>query len=485
MNNEHLLQSLLEHYCSQNLYPMHMPGHKRRVAPAPGLPYRWDVTEVPGTDDLHDAHDILAQAMARTAALWGSRRCWYLVGGSTCGILAGIRALAPAGSEVVAARNCHKSVYHAIELGGLTAHWVAPPVDRSFNIYGSVPPGAIARALNEHPNVRCVIVTSPTYEGVLSDLPMIARICHDHRVPLLVDEAHGAHLGLFPDWDGGALAAGADVVVQSPHKTLPSLTQTALLHWNGDLADPDELERQLDVFETSSPSYPLMASLDGCTGLLQNRGRELFAAWTEWLNRFDRRAFDLRHLRVLCCGGDTVSAHREIYRHDRSKLLVSTRQTGFTAPRLAETLREQCGFETEMTCGENVLAMSSPCDGTALDRFATALLALDRVAGISTAAEPVTLPEPGPTLCTIAQALALRARAKTVPLAEAAGYAAAEYLWAYPPGVPLVAPGEQISLNAVRACAALEAAGTRLRHTGSKTADTLLVLEPGMLPAKA
>ena len=237
------------------MYPLHMPGHKRRIAPAEGLPYAWDVTEVPGTDDLHDASGILADAMARTARLFGAKRTWYLVNGSTCGILAGIRALAPHGSTIVAARNCHKSVFHAAELGELDVRWSTPPVEPEFGVFGSVPPQTVERALNEAPHARCVILTSPTYEGVVSDVAAIARICHARGVPLFVDEAHGAHLGLSPLFPGGALAAGADVVVQSAHKTLPSLTQTALLHIpEGSLADENEISRQLGIFETSSPS---------------------------------------------------------------------------------------------------------------------------------------------------------------------------------------------------------------------------------------
>ena len=132
--------------------------------------------------------------MGRTAALCGAARSWYLVNGSTVGLLAGIRALAPRGSEILAARNCHKAVYHAIELGGLTAHWLVPPVDAAFGVYGSIAPAAVEAALTAHPGVRCVVLTSPTYEGVLSDIASISAICHRHGVPLLVDEAHGAHL---------------------------------------------------------------------------------------------------------------------------------------------------------------------------------------------------------------------------------------------------------------------------------------------------
>lgn len=313
-------------------YPLHMPGHKRRVPPAPGLGcYAWDLTEIDGADDLHDADGILADAMARTAALYGARRCRYLVGGSTVGLLAGIRALAPFGSTVIAARNCHKAVYHALELGQLTARWLTPPVDPQFGIYGSVRPADVAAALDAAPDARCVILTSPTYEGVLSDIRTIAEICHARGVPLLVDEAHGAHYLPFAaryGWRGGAVAAGADLVVQSAHKTLPSLTQTAFLQLNGDLADSAEVERQLDVFETSSPSYPLMVSLDGCTRWLADEGEAAFAAWRTRLDAFDAAVRDLKNTKILCCGADALTAHPDFFAHDSGKILLQIGAAG-------------------------------------------------------------------------------------------------------------------------------------------------------------
>ena len=160
-----LLQQQLE-ACAAARYPLHMPGHKRRCLPAPGLACAaWDTTEVPGTDDLHDADGILAQAMARAAALWGSRRCWFLVGGSTAGLLAAVRAAAPFGSEILCARNCHKSIYHAIELCDLRPVWLTPLVDEAFGVYGSISPAAVAEALDAHPDAACLVLTSPTYEG--------------------------------------------------------------------------------------------------------------------------------------------------------------------------------------------------------------------------------------------------------------------------------------------------------------------------------
>lgn len=477
--NTHLLQTQLEDYAAAAPYPLHMPGHKRRVNPAPGLPAAWDVTEVPGVDDLHEAQGILADAMNRAAALWGAQRSWFLVNGSTGGILAAIRAaaLTRPGRPIVCARNCHKSVYHAIELNALAVEWMTPPVDPAFGVYGSVTPAQAAAALDRCPGAAALVLTSPTYEGVLSDVAAIAALCHDRDVPLIVDEAHGAHylpLAQPFGWQGGAVAAGADLVIQSPHKTLPSLTQTALLHQNGGRIPAAAVERQLDVFETSSPSYPLLASLDGCAGLLAAHGTQWFAAWRERLDRFDRAVAPLRRLRVLCHGTDAAKSHPGIFRHDGGKLLVSGAGAGWTGAALADRLRRD-GFETEMACGANVLAMTSPCDAEdALDRLAAALLAVDAASAAPAAPLPPPLPEPGAAACPIAEAV--RRPVVTLPLAQAAGRVAAEYLWAYPPGVPLIAPGERIPAGFAAAAAALESSGTRLRHTGATLSDQISVL---------
>ena len=464
------MKSILQQQCEQLAaarYPLHMPGHKRRLAPAPGLScHAFDLTEIEGADDLHDARGILAEAMARTAGLYGSRWCRYLVGGSTVGLLAGIRALAPFGSEVLVARNCHKSVYHAIELGCLTAYYLTPPVLADFGVYGSIDPAAVAAALAAHPGVRCVILTSPTYEGVQSDIAAIAGICHARGVPLLVDEAHGAHYLPLAEpwgWRGGAVGAGADLVVQSAHKTLPSLTQTAWLHGSGTLVDPAAVDRQLDVFETSSPSYPLLTSLDGCTAWLAAEGPAAFAAWRARLDRFYAAARTWHNTPVL----GASPARAAVYGCDDGKVLLRIGAEG------AAELRAG-GFEPEMVCGPNVLAMTSPCDGEdALDRLADLLTRRDAAAAPAPAAGPL-LPPPGPARCTIGQAL--DCPAAVLPLEQAVGKTAAEYVWAYPPGVPLLAPGEEVTPAFAAAVAALTAAGTALHHSGTGNGQTLAVL---------
>ena len=461
----------LKTYAAGPLYPMHMPGHKRRLGDS-DLPFAWDVTEVEGVDDLHEAEGILKDAMDRTAKLHGAKRTWFLVGGSTCGLLSGIRALAPRGSRILVGRNCHKAVYHAMELGSLRADYLMPPIDEKFDIYGSISPAQVENALSAHPDTACVVITSPTYEGVISDIRGIAAVCHRFGVPLLVDEAHGAHLGLFPGWPESAVRCGADLVVESTHKTLPALTQTALLHLPvGSMADAGEVERQLGIFETSSPSYPLMASLDSCTGILLEQGAELFHSWMRTLWEFDEIVKNLHHLRVL---GHSAPAEG-FFGFDPGKLPVSGLGTQYTGTDLARMLREDFHFETEMACGGLCLGMTSPADDReAVLRFGEALLEIDKTCIPAPLPAPTVLPKPGKAACILADALLLPAEA--LPLADSLGRISAESLWAYPPGVPLIAPGEQITEDFLRCACVLRQSGTKLYHSHCKKPGFVQVL---------
>ncbi|MDD4715945.1 MAG: aminotransferase class I/II-fold pyridoxal phosphate-dependent enzyme, partial [Oscillospiraceae bacterium] len=254
------LTDVLRGYGKLGIYPMHMPGHKRNPSffslPSP---YEIDFTEVEGLDMLHDAQGILLDGMRRAAGLYGSSHTFYLVNGSTCGILSGITSCTRKGDRILVARNCHQSVYNAIGLQDLQAVYLLPEPDLAFGIWGSVSPAQVKRALDQYQDIRLIVLTSPTYEGVVSDISAIAKLSHERGIPLLVDEAHGAHLGFSPKFPQNSVQAGADLVIHSLHKTLPAPTQAALIHINGTLVDPEQVRRQLAVFETSSPSYVLMA----------------------------------------------------------------------------------------------------------------------------------------------------------------------------------------------------------------------------------
>ena len=461
--------------------PMHMPGHKRALMPSDCLPYEWDITEIYGADDLHDADGILRYAMARAADLWGSRRTWFLVGGSTCGILAAIRAAAPFGSEIIAARNCHRSVFHAIELGGYKVHWIIPEQDEEFDICKGITPDQIRSAVKKHPDSTAVVLTSPTYEGIISDIRSISDICSAMGIPLIVDEAHGAHLGLFAEggFPDGAVRCGADVVVQSLHKTLPSMTQTAILHLQGDLVSEREIERQLGIFETSSPSYPLMISIDSCVKLLREEGDVLFGQWKHNLDQFYRDAEEFRTIKVLS-NEQAERRTRKFSSRDRSKILVSFREGGMRGVKAAQILRNKYGIEAEMSCGMNVLFMTGPGDSEEnFNKLYEALRSMDivlwrRGETQNKARVPISVPKVH-TACSILEAV--NDPHEDVPVKDSEGRICGEYLYVYPPGIPILAPGEYIKSEHIKAVMRAQADGNRVHHTHSGDSRLISCLE--------
>ena len=461
------LYDALRRYRDRGVTPMHMPGHKRNTALfSMENPYGLDVTEIDGFDNLHDAHGILKEGMERAARLWGADKSWFLVNGSSCGILAAVCACTGWGDEILVARNCHKAVYHAIYQNNLRPYYLYPERIPGFEAAGGVSPEAVEAALEAHPGVKLVVLTSPTYEGVLSDVKAIADTAHRHGVPLFVDEAHGAHLGLAAGFPKSAVRCGADLVVQSVHKTLPSLTQTAVLHQNGSLVPAGCVERQLAIYETSSPSYLLMASIDRCVCFLLERGEEAFSLYRENLDRFARETASLARLTLLGRGPEEQPGRHGIFALDPSKLVVGSFGAGMTGPALMARLRKR-GIELEMAAKSYAIAMTSLCDTReSLSRLAAALRELDGAAGsgeqpAAAAALPPLCPE---RLLTIREAESLPGR--VLPLSEAIGKISRETVTAYPPGIPLLVPGERVDAAFAEVAARLLEAGVSLGGAG-------------------
>ena len=475
-----LLDRLKAHAASDSI-PMHMPGHKRNTALlGTDLPYNIDITEIDGFDNLHGASGILKDYMEEIADFYGTKRSFYLVNGSTCGILAGIRAATKRGGKIAVARNCHKSVYHAIELFGLESVYLMPEMDETIGIHGGISTASIADTLKKHPDTQLVALTSPTYEGVVSDIAAIAEICHSHGIPLMVDEAHGSHFNYSKHFPTSATALDADIVIQSLHKTLPSLTMTSLTHLNGDLIRPEEMARQLAIFESSSPSYVLMASIDRCFRLLRNEGERLFGSYNQRLSEFSEKMKQLRQLKVLCHGNDNLAKHPTFFAFDQGKILISAQGTGLTGQGISETLRSDHHIEMEMAYGDHALAMTSVCDtDAAMAALADALLAIDST--LSSAAG-----EQAPNAATARFSLpekqcetwqALESEKTVCPLGQAAGQTAAEYVWAYPPGIPLLVPGERISDGFIRQIHTLLEKGTRVYSDADELPKSIRIIK--------
>jgi arginine/lysine/ornithine decarboxylase len=459
---------------------LHMPGHKENAALAPylaDLSAGLDITELPGFDDLHAPEGILAESMARASALFGSGESLYQVNGSTGALLAAIRGATRRGDRVLTARNCHKAVYHALELCGLEPVFLLPEPEETFGLAGSLSPAEVAAALEDHPDVRLVIYPSPTYDGVLSDTAAICAAAHARGVPVLVDEAHGAHLGLTREFPPGAVAQGADLVAASFHKMLPSLTQTAVLHVSGDLVDRREIRRQAGIFQSSSPSYLLMAAMDGCVRLLEERREALFAAWARRLREFDEAAAGLKRLRLMGHGDEAGRTYPGVFALDPAKILISVRDSALTGVELMERLRAEDRIELEMALDGYAVAMTGLGTGDAMPRrLAEALRRLDQAWGPAGGPDRPAVPLRSLPPRRLAMEEAARARGTELPLGEAAGRISCEYIWAYPPGIPMVVPGEEITEELRETVTRLHGAGVKLVGTRGRPPVSAVVL---------
>ena len=509
-----LLERLTE-YAGSDAYPFHMPGHKRREIPdgIPGGfpdPYGIDITEIDGFDNLHHAEGILKDAMDEAAAIYGADRSWYLVNGSTCGILSAVFATTENGGKILTARNCHKAVYHAICLNRLEAEYLYPEEITEFRINGGIRAEDVRKAL-EKDAMRCagnsgdvrgkitkiqaVLITSPTYEGVVSDIRAIADAAHEYGIPLIVDEAHGAHLEYadqchsFPK---SALEYGADIVIQSLHKTLPCFTQTAILHVKGKLVDQDRISRYLSMFQTSSPSYLFMAGMERCIRYMDGDGRNEMIRYEKRLERFMERMEGLQVLEVL--DREICGKYRTVAGWDPSKIVVSTmRAEDFHGEELAETLRRKYHLEMEMTAPEYVIAMTSLMDTEeGFERLGTALLEIDGVlrrrmeSGRKEKAASETPEGLESKLSHPVRRMliceAMDADTERTAFQDTVGKVSAEFVYLYPPGIPIIAPGEVFTDAIVEKIMAYKAAGLLVQGPADPDADVILTCQtPGFV----
>ncbi len=446
----------LEKYRDSDYYPFHMPGHKRNAVEKCGgaleAAYGIDITEIDGFDNLHRAQGILRKAQQDAAKLYGAEETFFLVNGSTCGILSAIFAVTQRGDRLLVARNCHKSVYYAVYLQELQVSYLYPDIVKKYNIADAIAPESVERLLEEQPDIAAVIITSPTYEGVVSDIGKIADITHRYGKPLIVDEAHGAHFGFQEAFPENAVRQGADIVIQSVHKTLPAMTQTALLHVNGKLVSRERLKRYLKVFQTSSPSYVLMASIDSCMNLMKREGRQLLGQLLDYRDSFIKAVAGCRYLEIM--DRQTVSGCR-MRAMDLTKVVISIKNGELTGQQLYDILREKYHLQLEMAADGYVLAMLSPIDRQeGLERLAKALLEIDSEMTASAADEQEERAlAPLEITMSIAKAIALSDEKgyHYIPVREAQGRTSAEFINLYPPGVPIVVPGEKIEDSTVEA----------------------------------
>lgn len=435
------LYEKLKWYQDTDYYPFHMPGHKRNLGELCN-PYKIDITEIDGFDDLHHAEGIIKECQEKAAALYQSEETHFLINGSTGGILSAIAGSVKRRGKIAIARNCHKSVYHGILLNELDACYLYPEYVDEFGINGGIFPEDVEKLLEKEQDIQAVVITSPTYEGIVSDVETIAKIVHAKKIPLIVDEAHGAHFYFHEKFPKGALQCGADIVINSVHKTLPAFTQTALLHMQGQLVNREKVRKYLGIYQTSSPSYILMSGISQCMELMEQQGKELLEQLYCKLNDFLEINEKLKKIRVVT---DSIKEYNSICDFDISKLVISTRNTNITGKQLQEQLNSRYHLELEMSAPSYGLAMTSVGDTKeGLERLKKALLELDET--LQEKEDTMTLWKEkfsGKTVYKIAQAEELPQ--EQIPIEGCCNRISGEFVYMYPPGIPMLCPGELIT----------------------------------------
>lgn len=451
MRQQDLLIHKLKEYAGSDMYPFHMPGHKRTGDMGFPDPFTMDITEVDGFDNLHHPEGILKSSMDWAAQVYGADQTYYLVNGSSSGILSAVCGAVPRGGRILVSRNCHKSVYHGICLNQLKASYVYPQEIDGLGIQGGILPSDVDMMLKRYMDTQAVLIVSPTYDGVVSDIKGIAQVVHRAGLPLIVDEAHGAHFRYGEMFPVSALDLGADVVIQSVHKTMPSLTQTALLHIRnnrpdrGCYADQERIDRYIHMVQSSSPSYVLMASIENSIYQMERMDME---PYRREIMKLRERLKGMGCLRLV----DTnIIGQYGIHDLDVSKIVVSTRKSSLTGADLDRVLRREYHLEMEMCGADYVTAITTVMDsGEGLERLGDALTRIDSQltdAGYKPDGRSGNQKSVYSMRCDTAMSMgeAMEEKMASVGLEDSAGCISGEFVYIYPPGIPIVAPGEWIS----------------------------------------
>jgi len=431
---------MLSEYSESSPVAFHMPGHKLgkgfQIEEFNSIG-KYDVTEIPGTDNLHFPEDAIKEAQELAAKAFDADETFFLVNGSTCGIHAAIMSICKEGDKLIVSRDCHKSVIGGLMLARAIPVYVMPQIDikRKLPLGGDI--DALISAMDENPDAAGVLITRPNYYGICSDIGRLAAEAHKRGMILIVDEAHGAHLRFSPNLPVCAMDAGADIAIQSTHKTLPALTQTALLHVKGQRADRESLKFYLRLLQTSSPSYIFMASIDYARAVMSQAGLELLRKLESNIKLFEEKLLNTEY---YILGKDKY----EKYEKDFTRLVINTSQLGLTGYETESLLRQNFNIQVEMSDYNNIVCIATISDGEEnLIKLAEALNTIASRFRKNKALPDIKIEEQAIPPSVSFSAVENKAQ-ETIQLRESKGRICADIVTPYPPGIPYICPGEII-----------------------------------------
>lgn len=433
----------LNEYVSKNKTRFHMPGHKGKevLIDWKNLIPEIDVTEIEGTDNLHFPSSIILESQLLASKTFKTKRTYYSVNGTTGGIYAAIMSSTKPGDKILIQRNCHKSVYNAIILGKLNPIYIYPNYNNENNIVTDINPEDIEKALSKHSDIKAVVITNPSYYGVCSDVESIANIVHKHNKILIVDEAHGSHLIFSNKLPKSAIEAGADIVLQSTHKTLPAFTQSSMVHVCSNRVDLERLETMLSIHMTTSPSYILMSSLDFARAYMDQEGKQKLNILTENVKKVTSFMENIDGVKIFN-GRDK----KVCFDFDITKILINLTGININGSRLEEILNRDYNIQVEMSDSYYVLALVTVFDEYEdLEKLALAIEDIAKKEVYRTdKVDKLDFKYIKPkTKISIYDAF--YNEVEHVETIRSIGKISANFIIPYPPGIPILCPGEEIT----------------------------------------
>lgn len=465
--------------------PFYTPGHKRGVGISESFralvgvqAVQADLPELPDLDNLFAPQGVIRQAQELAAAAFGAEQTWFLTNGSTCGILAAILATCQPDEKIILPRNVHQSAISGLILSGAIPVFIQPEYDPRLDVAHSITPAAVAEALIAHPDAKAVLMVYPTYYGACGNVSAIAQLCHHHQIPLLVDEAHGSHFAFHPALPTPALAAGADLSVQSIHKTLAALTQAAMLHVQGDRIDRDRLTQSLALVQSTSPNYLLLASLDAARHQMATQGNALLQ---RSLTLADKARVEISQIPKLSLLTPEQAQTPGFTALDPTRLTVTVSGLGMDGFTADEILHNQFGVTCELPSLQHLTFIITPGNQeTDIHRLVFALQSLPSTAktrhNTAFPPPPFSLSPPPPVSPLLPPRQAFFASTDTIPIAQAIGRISAELICPYPPGIPVLMPGEMVTGGAIAYLQQVLAAGGMISGGSDCSLQTLKVV---------
>ncbi len=432
-----------------------------------------DLPELPELDNLFAPAGVIAESQQLAAKTFGATKTWFLINGSTCGIIAAILATCRAGDKIILPRNIHQSAIAGLVLSGAIPIFINPEYDAKEGLAYNLTSTAVKQALIEHPDTKAVMILHPTYQGVCSDLAAITEITHQYDIPLLVDEAHGAHFAFHPNLPPSAMSVGADLTVQSTHKVLSAMTQASMLHLQGNRVCDRQISKALQLVQSTSPSYLLLASLDAARQQMATEGRELMNKTITLALEARQKLAAISNLSVFEPPIQPGCHHLDI-----TRLTINVSQLGITGFEADEILHEQLKVTCELPLLHHltlIISLGNISEDIQQLIHACQTLSQNYIPTPLPPYTPTSLPPC--TSTTLTPREAYFAPTQTIPLPEASDRVCGELICPYPPGIPLLMPGEIITLEAIAYLQEAITAGITITGCNDPTLKTIQILK--------